>query len=309
MAFGGQYLTLVSFFRFILRVSRWLFFGSVLLLLLVYWVMRSCSGETSRQDVQKESFIACVGKQYLYPSDLSSMDLFHAADADFFIKKYVEEWACKQLLIAQANYQSIPPSMEGRLNDYKNDLLVYHFLETLIQPEFNANVSSEEIADYYQKYKQRDFILHHDIVRGMFLAIPKKAASINTVKSLMLSNKAADLKKLQTCCKPYARTAILATNQWFAWEAVLAKIGYRPLGDATRLLKTNKFIHVVGRKHIYLLKINQYKLAQEMAPLAAVEDRIRAIILHKRRLDLINKIKYKLLEDAKKNHTCIIQIN
>ncbi|WP_342265554.1 hypothetical protein [Cardinium endosymbiont of Philonthus spinipes] len=292
------------------RLSR-LFACSFLLLLFIYWVFHRCGGETRRQDVQKEAFIARVGKQYLYPSDLSSMDLFQGdtAEADFFIKKYVEEWACKQLLIAQANHQSIQPSMEGKLSDYKNDLLAYHFLETLVQAEFNANVSSEEIADYYQKHKQRDFILHHDIVKGIFLAIPKKAGCINSVKSLMLSNKAADLKKLQVCCKPYTHTAILEADQWFAWEAVLAKVGYRPLGDATRLLKTNKFIHAAGRKHIYFLKINQYQLAQEIAPLAVVADRIKAIILHKRRLDLVNKIKCKLLEDAKKNHTCIIQIH
>ena len=273
-------------------------------------MIRSCGAEKSTQGAQKEPFIACVGKQYLYLSDLDSIDLLriHPADRTSFINQYVEEWACKQLLIAQGNYQSIQPSIEGKVNDYKNDLLAYHFLETLVQLELNPNVSSEEIADYYQRYKQNDFILHHDIVRGIFLAIPKKAAGINAVKSLMLSSKAADQKKLQAYCKPYAHTTILDADQWFPWEAVLAKIGYRPLGDATRLLKTNKFIHVAGRKHIYFLKINQYKLAQDIAPLAVVEDRIRAIILHKRRLDLINKIKCKLLEDAKKNHTCVIQI-
>lgn len=239
------------------------------------------------------------------------MDLLRidAADRDVFIKQYVEEWAYKQLLIAQANYQSIQPAMEGKLNDYKHDLLAYHFLETLIQPKLNAHVSSEEIADYYQKYKQRDFILHHDIVKGIFLALPKKAACINSVRSLILSNKAADQKKLQAYCRPYTHIAILEPNKWHPWEAVLAKIGYRPLGDATRLLKTNKFIHVAGRKCIYFLKINQYKVAQEIAPLEAVEERIRAVILHKRRIDLMNKIKCKLLEDAKKNHTCVIQLN
>ena len=274
-------------------------------------MIRSCGAEKGTQSTQQESFIACVGKQYLYPSDLASMGLspIDAADADFFIKKYVEEWACKQLLIAQATDSSVELSIESRLNDYKHDLLAYHFLESLIQHEFDPHVSSEEIADYYQKYKQSDFILHHDIVKGIFLAMPKKAACVNAVKSLMLSNKVADRKKLQACCKPYLGTAILEADQWFAWEAVLAKIGYRPPVDATRLLKTNKFIHVAGRKHIYFLKINQYKIAQDIAPLEAVEGRIKAIILHKRKVDLINKIKYKLLENAKKNHTCLIQIN
>ncbi|MGI2299822.1 hypothetical protein [Candidatus Cardinium hertigii] len=282
-----------------------------MLSILIYWILGSCNAEKSTKNSQKDSFIAFVGKQYLYPSDLAPMDPLHTdvADRDFFIKKYVEEWACKQLLIAQADYPSIQPSMEAKLNDYKNDLLAYHFLERLIQSEWDPYVSSEEVADYYQKYKQRDFILPHDIVRGLFLVLPSKAASINSVRSLILSNKAADRAKLQSYCKSYAHAAILERNKWLPWETVLVKTGYRPVGDATRLLKTNKFIHIVGQKYTYFLKIDQYKLAQEIAPLEAVEDRVKAIILHKRKLDLINKIKCKLLEDAKKNNTCVIQIN
>jgi len=239
------------------------------------------------------------------------MDLMHTdvADRDFFIKKYVEEWACKQLLIAQADYPSMQPSMEAKLNDYKNDLLAYYFLEKLIQLEWNPYVSSEEIADYYQKYKQRDFILPHAIVKGLFFVFPSKSASINSIRSLILSNKAADRAKLQAYCKSYAHAAILERNKWLPWEVVLDKTGYCPVGDPTRLLKSNKFIHIADRKHTYFFKIDQYKLAQEIAPLEVVEKRIKAIILHKRKLDLINKIKCKLLEDAKKNNTCVIQIN
>ncbi|MGI2257689.1 hypothetical protein ACRRVD_04145 [Candidatus Cardinium hertigii] len=287
------------------------FFAYGLLLILIYWVLRSCSAEKSTKNSPNDSFIACVGKQYLYPSDLASIDPLHTdvADQDFFIKKYVEEWACKQLLIAQADYPSIQPSMKAKLNDYKNDLLVYHFLEKLIQPTWNPYISSEEVADYYQKYKQRDFILPHDIVRGIFLALPSKAACTKSIRSLILSNKAADREKLQAYCSPYSDTTFLETDKWLPWEAVLAKIGYRPVEGATRLLKVKKFIHVADQKHTYFLKIDQYKLAEEIAPLESVENRIRAIILHKRKLDLIHKIKYKLLEDAKKNHTCVMHIN
>lgn len=271
----------IIFYRFILRISclSKLATCSFLLLLLVHWVMRSTGTEKSTEVLQKSPFIACVGKRYLYRSDLESLDLSHIdpADADFFVKKYVEEWACKQRLIVQANYQLLQPFMEGKLNDYKNDLLAYHFLDTLVQAEFNNNVLSEEVPVYYRKHKERDFVLHHDIVKGIFLAIPKKVLCNIAVKSLMLSNKATERKKLQVYCKPYAHTTILETDQWFAWETVLAKIGYRPLGDVTRLLKTNKFVHVAGQTCIYFLKISQYKLAEEIAPLEVVRDRIKAI--------------------------------
>lgn len=285
-------------------------FICTLLLPFTYWVIRKCTIAHIKQEGRGTGFIARVGNQYLYPSDLESIDLLRidAADKTSFINQYVEEWASKQLLIAQSNYQTIEASIDVKINEYKNELLAYYFLETLVQLQLDSNVSPEEITDYYQKYKHNDFVLHYDIVKGIFLAMPKKANCINAIKSLMLSNRALDLEKLKKYCAPYTHIAILETDKWFPWEAVLSRLGYRPLEYATRLLKTNKFIHVAGKKHIYLLKINQYKVAQDIAPLEAVADRIRAIILHKRKLALINKIKYKLLEDAKKNRTCVIQI-
>lgn len=300
------------FYRCILRIAHLnRLFTCGLFLILVYGIQRSCSGNKSAKNLPESAFIACVGKRYLYLSDLEPIGLLQidGEEREFFIKKYAEEWACKQLLIAQATQQSSELSLEAKLNDYKHDLLAYHFLETLIEAELDPNVSSAEIAAYYKEHKQRDFILHHDIVRGIFLALPKKAACINSIRSLLLSTKAEDQKKLQTYCKPYADTTILHPDKWFPWESVLARIGYPSIRDVTRLLKSNKFIHIAGKKYIYFLKINQYKVAQEVAPLEAVEDRIKAIILHKRKLALIHTIKYKLLEDAKKNNICSIQIN
>lgn len=54
--------------------------------------MRSAGTEKKHTSFAKSPFIACVGKLYLYRSDLESLDLSHIdhADADFFVKKYVE---------------------------------------------------------------------------------------------------------------------------------------------------------------------------------------------------------------------------
>ncbi|ROT47657.1 hypothetical protein [Candidatus Cardinium hertigii] len=287
------------------------------LLIAAYLIMRNCGSEKKTQDPQQSSFIARVGNQYLYASDLAALDIAHmeASDKSTFLNQYVEEWAFKQLLIAQGSkeFPSVQSSIESKINTYKNDLLAQHFLEIFVERAFNNEVSPAEIADYYEKHKRKDFILNHDIVKGIFLAIPKRAAGINSVKSLMLSKKPSDQKKIQAYCKPYANTTILAADKWFAWEAVLAKIGHPPLGDyganSTRLLKTNKFIHVAARKYLYLLRIDQYKTASEITPLEMVEERIRAIILHKRRLALVTKIKHNFLQNAKNNHTCLIQAN
>lgn len=283
-----------------------------LLLVFIYFGIRYFGFEKKNQATQADSFIARVGNQYLYISDLEALnDSCPDTINQYSMNQYVKEWACRQLLVTHSTKGSrdIQPLVEDKINDYKNDLLVYHLLERSINQELSNDISLDEITDYYQRCKQNDFILNHDIVKGTFLSIPKKAAGVNAIKSLMLSTNPLDRTKLNTYCQPYANTVILVSDRWLSWEFVLSKIGFQPLGDATRLLKTNKFIHLAGRERIYFLKIDKYKIAPDIAPLALVQERIKATILHKRRLSLANKIKENLLENAKKNNTCVIHVN
>ena len=276
---------------------------------------RCCICKKQVEHTASSAVVARVDKQFLYASDIESLDTLCMGPDDraSYVSQHIEEWVCKQLLIAQGNKDAkyIQPSLENQLNDYKSDLLSYCFLEQLVERSLNNHVSLEEISQYYQKHSQNDFILNYDIVKGIFLSLPKRAHGMNSVKSLMLSNQPADRKKLKAYCKSYAKTTILQPDTWYAWEEVLAKVGYCPAGDqaAIRLLKTNKFIHVVDQKYVYLLKIDRYKIAQEISPLEVVKERIKAIILHKRRLELINQIKNNLLQNAKKNNTCVIHTN
>ncbi|WP_339044064.1 hypothetical protein [Cardinium endosymbiont of Tipula unca] len=280
--------------------------------MLIYFGIRYFSFDKKNQATQSDAFIAHVGNQYLYASDLEILSDSYPDTVDrSSMSQYVKEWACRQLLVSHSAKESrhIQPLIEDKINDYKNDLLAYHLLEKSVTQELSNDVSLDEVTDYYQRYKQNDFILNHDIVRGTFLSIPKKAVGVNAIKSLMLSTNSLDRKKLKTYCQPYSNTVILTSDRWLSWEFVLSKVGFQPLGDATRLLKTNKFIHAAGRERIYFLKIDEYKIAPDIAPLELVQERIKAIILHKRRLSLANKIKENLLENAKKNNTCVIHVN
>ncbi|TDG95683.1 hypothetical protein [Cardinium endosymbiont of Culicoides punctatus] len=291
------------------RLKRLLTYGILLLLITIYFGIRYGNIWKQNKTISNDPFIARVGNQYLYPSDIELLNDTCPETTDKS-PQYIKEWACRQLLIAYGTSHSheIQPLVEDKINDYKNDLLAHHILEKFVNQELNSDVSLDEIANYYNN-NPNDFILNCDIVKGTFLSMPKKATGINAIKSLMLSTKPIDRKKLETYCKPYMNTVILESSKWISWEFVLRKIGFQPLGDATRLLKTNKFIHVPSRKRIYFLKIDEYKIAPGIAPLALMEERIKTIILHKRRLALASQIKEKLLENAKKNNTCVIHVN
>ncbi|MDD9139449.1 MAG: hypothetical protein NQ127_00760 [Candidatus Cardinium sp.] len=266
--------------------------------------------------MQSSSLVAQVSKQCLYAADVEEGLPADSPERNIAINRYAEAWACKQLLVAEGMkhssfQQQLMPAIEQQVATYKEDLLVHHFLDDRVKRDSHNEVSLEEITAYY-KGKQDDFMLNHAIVKGLFLVIPKRTRGVNAVKSWMLSSNAADRKKLKDYCKRHAQVALLEEDKWVSWESILARMNYYPLGsnDPTRVVKTNKFIHAADRKYLYLLKINQYKLAEEKAtaPLEVVADRIKAIILHKRKLKLIKEIKANLLREAKKNHTCVIHV-
>ncbi len=290
--------------------------SSLVIVICVLLLSRYFSDSTTVQknNAQATAFVARVNDAYLYPADVAIPDAtgIEGTERTHLLNQYIEDWACKKLLLIKgraanaADKNSCLGSTEAQVNQYKEDLIAYWVLTTLVERQLNTAVSEEEIADYYQKHKD-DFILNHDIVKGLFVAMPKKAAHIHVIKSLMLSTRQEDYEKLKTYCAPYAATVRLEPAQWLAWEYVLNTVGYRPLGDATRLLRTNKFIHVAGQRGIYFLRIDAYKTAQELEPLESAQERIKSIIVHKRRLGLGKKIKESLLQDAKKNKVYVIQ--
>lgn len=283
----------------------------------------SCGTEERENNVQNGDFVARVRDAYLLPENIP----FALAGDDpggknkRFRMEFIEGWVCKQLLIRKGEAMKVVPAcssdkskatrlggIERQIIQFREDLLAHLSLDALVKQKLDVSVSQVEIANYYSSHRD-DFALNHDIVQGLFVAMPKKAPHIHAIKALMLSKKAGDGEKLQSYCAPYAATVRLSPAKWLAWEEVLATLGYRPPRDVTRLLKTNKFIHVAGQRHIYFLRIDAYRTAQETAPLEleSVQNRIRSILLQQRRLELAKKIKADLLQEAKEKKVYVIR--
>ena len=262
-----------------------------------------CLPNTDSEHQKSAVCLASVNGQCLYDTDLEGLYAIPMDTTVDQFSQHVENWAFKKLLVIEGEKQAQFTYQERQINQYKDDLYAYAVLQKMVKSELNEVVSSDLIIDYYQKH-QNEFMLNHDIVKGLFFAIPKKTRGINHLKSLMLSNKPVDLIRLKEYSKAYSDTSILEPGRWFPWEDVLAKLKFVPR-NATRLLQANKFIDVAGEQHHYLLKIDQYKLSQALAPIEVVQERIKAIILHKRRLALEKQIKDKLLLTAKKNRVYV----
>jgi len=66
-------------------------------------------------------------------------------------------------------------------------------------------------------------------------------------------------------------------------------------------LKNKSFFETNDSLFTYLIRINEYKTIESSAPASLVQDKIRNLILNKRKSELINRMQQQIFEEALKN--------
>ncbi|OJW66637.1 MAG: hypothetical protein BGO68_01660 [Candidatus Amoebophilus sp. 36-38] len=253
--------------------------------------------------------IARVHNQYLYKQDIA-----HLVPADTnpqdsleLVGRYIQNWLAKQLLASQAEvYENNHPSdIEKKVAEFRSALVTHNYIQKLVSEKLNKQVSEEGIISYYET-NQDDFRLKHNIVKGKFIIIPKNAPNIQNLKKLIISTEEADLLEIQTYCSQFAKDYSLDEKVWLKWDDLITKTPFRKIPDKTRLLKRTSFTEVQDQLYRYYLKIDAYKIINDIAPLELVKDQIVNVIIYKRKIELINQIKQDILEQAKANNDYII---
>jgi len=249
--------------------------------------------------------IARVHNQYLYEQEVANIV---PADTDpqdslKLIEHYIQNWLAKHLLADQAEkYEKDHPSdIEKKVAEFRAALMTHNYIQKLVSERLDKQVSEEEILSYYET-NQEDFKLKHHIVKGKFIIIPKTAPNIQNLKHLILSTEEADLLELQSYCAQFAKDYSLDEKVWLKWDELITKTPFRKVPDKTRLLKRTSFTEVQDPIYRYYLKIDAYKVTNDIAPLELVSEQIADVIIYKRKIALVNQIKQDILAQAKVNH-------
>lgn len=278
----------------------------ILLMLLV--AMSSCDFikiKDKRHRKQSKQPVARVYNEYLYKEDLEGITTraVNASDSAEIVDRYVKNWVEKQLMIANAKVdpQYNKADIERRVLDYRYALIVYNFLERLVNERLDKEISDEEIQDYYQQHLH-DFELKYNIVRGRFIVVPKDAPNSRNLKHLILSKDEKDLEDLKSYCYRFAKTYLLDDTVWHRFDEVINNTPLKDTPDKVKLLKRNKFIVLSDKDYNYYFDIYAYKIVDEAPPLIFVKDQIVNIILHKRKVDLATKIKEDIFQKAEQNN-------
>ena len=275
------------------------------ILIFVLFLIAGCN--SSDNEIGKIP-LAKVHDTYLYDVDIKGLFTSNISKEDSVIiaKNFIAEWVKKQLLLKKAELNLIEENsdIEKQVEDYRSSLLIFKYKQELINQKLDTVVTEQEIEAYYNEYSA-NFVLNHNIVKAVFLKISKEAPEIDKVKRWYKSNDPENLSRLEDYCYQYATKFDDFKNEWIPFNNLLIEIPTN-IEDQERYLRYYKNIETEDNLFHYFVRINEYSLKSTVQPLEYAQQKIKSIILNKRKFTFIEELENSVYNDALNHNEFII---
>ncbi|MEP0986309.1 peptidyl-prolyl cis-trans isomerase [Ekhidna sp.] len=273
------------------------------ILILTILFLTGCQYFQPKEETQ-ETVIARVGEKQLLATNL--VDLIPSnltpMDSAIFVEKFVLDWVKKQLLITKAE-EAIDfneARIQKKVLDYQYALMVHELEQKYIDANLNEQVSEFEIKAYYNE-KSENFVLRQNLAKCIYFKIPASAPDVWRFRR-NLKNYPKDTTQIWEYANVHAVKAFVEDSVWIKFDEVLIETPLKDISDKTAFLKTNSSVEVSDEDFIYFLKIFEYKLIGEIAPLEFIKESVSDIIINKRKIALKVELEKKIYEEAEQSN-------
>ena len=254
------------------------------------------------QEEEEGIRVASAYDYNLYLSDLERVipkDL-SGNDSLIFVQNYINHWMQEKVLLhfSNLNLQESGMEIEQQIEDYRNSLLIYSYQKTFVQQNLDTVVMDEEVNEFYQSHS-KDFELKNNIVKVKFLKLDKDSKNIKEARKLLKANKPEDVDKLTDLAERYAINYFLDSDVWILFEDLLKAVPIKTYNHES-FLKNNQYFEITDSLYTTLVRISGFKIKESISPLSFEYERIRMIILNKRKQALVKKLEDDVFEKAQK---------
>jgi hypothetical protein len=283
------------------NTTYWINFKSGSILLLAF-IMLSCNW-INRERVEDDGRtpVARVNNTFLYKDELAGIvsNGTPKEDSASRIQSYVNSWIRKQLLIHEATRKIDinEAAVERKILDYRYSIIAYEYQTSYIKQNLDTVVSNELIEKYY-KENVDNFILKQNIVRATFIKVPKNAPRTHKIKELIFSQRESDEKELKSYCLSFSTAYHLADSSWMAFDELVRSSPLIEIPNKIQFLKTNPYYETSDDGYLYFLRVEEYRITDNVSPLEFVSDEIKNIILNKRKVELAKKLEDEVYSEA-----------
>ena len=259
----------------------------------------ACNSKQEKQDNAME--IARVLDVVLYKKDIKNVipKGLKAVDSLTILKNYINSWAKRQLLLHKARVnmpQRDDQTIQKLVREYKEDLQINIYKEALLHKQLDTVVTPEQIKSYYNIYKE-NFKIKEPLVRFKYIVMEANDSKRRRWSNLLNSNRKKDIEELEKISQIFKKS-FLKDSIWIGYKSFLEKV---PILKKEKKVFAGRFFNRRDALGLHYIKIVDMLKKDKIAPVGYVYPIITKIILHKRKLALLQKIEDILLNDAIKN--------
>tara|TARA_B100000902_G_scaffold399244_1_gene469227 strand:- start:659 stop:1513 length:855 start_codon:yes stop_codon:yes gene_type:complete len=251
--------------------------------------------------------VAKVFDDYLYLDQIPVFDIniINHEDSAILVNNFINQWAKKKLLLKKAEFnidrQSV--SIDSLVEIYKESLLMHYYKEAVIQTYLDTLIVDSLVVDYYN-HNMHNFQLQEDIVKLNYIKIRQVAPNLDFVAKSYFSKDLELIEELEDYCFQFADRFFLSNNNWISWPKFIKQLPESKNISSTNLkakLSKYKKIELEDSTYKHFIFIKDFRLKGTSSPLEYVSSGVEAILINRRKKEIINSIEYKLLEEAIEN--------
>lgn len=246
--------------------------------------------------------LAKVYNKSLYSEELDGLfpEGATADDSLNFLHSYVDKWVKEALVLHEAEL-NIPSDLniDKLVRDYRASLIRNSYEEVLVQALLDSTISQAELTEFYEKNKEQ-YQLETPIIRCHFLKVPLLAPNRERVRQWWNSSNPADREALIEYSNKHADAHILEDSSWYSVDDIAVEL---PAGTLTanNIGSKREFTQRDGEFQ-YFFRLFELKNRKEIAPLGYIEGQARKVILHKRKLKLLEDTKADLYDNGMRSN-------
>ncbi len=275
------------------------------LFLLLFSVLSACDlikikGDDAEGDSERQA-AARANNSYLYKDELNGIVApgTPAEDSAKLVEAYITSWIRKQLLIQEASRKIDinEAQVERKILDYRYSIIAYEYQNYYVHQHLDTIVSNAEVEKYY-KDNIDNFILKQNIVQATFIKVPQNAPRTDKIKALIFTNGEKEERELKSYCLSFSTAYHISDSTWMVFDELVKNSPLAEIPNKIQFLKTNPYYETSENNFLYFLKVDQYRISDNVSPLEFVRDDVQNIILNKRKVDLAKKLEDDVYKEA-----------
>ena len=259
-----------------------------------------CQYFQQREDAVRVAIARAEGA-FLYEDDLEGLVPRNISreDSGKLVEKFINDWVKKQLIMSKARQEITvdEAKIERKVEDYRYALVIHEFEKLYVNSHLDLSVPPEEIEAYYAG-RQDNFVLRQNIVRCLFVQVPKSAPDLRQVRRNVRAYPNSNKDDIAQYSMQYGIKTFLDDSIWIDFDEVIAGTPLETVTDKTRFLNNTTYSETSDDDFICFLRIMDYKISNQISPLEFIRNDIENIIISKRKLALKKQLENAIYEEA-----------